>query len=273
MKKILYLLLAGALLLCCTGCGEKSPTTDPDAEKTTTTTTTATAFTEYKPKDIPPVTTDALVCYDDTLIFKTNQALQTASGNIGVPDATGVPHSDATAADLDGQEAQAILEVLIARQFEVFFLIRSNHNRYDASQTIPDKERYALCTDDRFSCVQDVYDFVSTVYTEEETEYYITLAGESDEESPEQYSISPVYLDYNGKLYYNTNERGIGINYSYYLLHTTHITSRTDTTVTVTMGGDLLEEDDGVADTTYVFTLCKTATGWRLDSEILESID
>lgn len=186
---------------------------------------------------------------------------------IPTTDKTTVPHSDISAEQLTNKQAQEILEVLIPKQFEVFDLFQLNFEKIDKTQSMPGNNWYKLCTDERFSCVQDIKDFISQVYTRKQEKWYFDVYLDCEPTTNDTNS-GCYYLDYDGKLYRSTLTLGKGLNFSNYLMDTARITERTENTVSVEM--DAQDREDYLGEV-YKFLLCKTENGWRLDSPILDS--
>lgn len=180
-------------------------------------------------------------------------------------DGDAVPHGHVSAADLTDKQAQEILEVLIPRQFDVFFLFQLDWEKIDETQPCPFDENYKLCTDERFTCVQDIKDFILQVYTGEQAQWYFDhyLDGPYDPPSNVNY-----FIDYKGKLWRSTYAEGKGLNYGEYLMDTTHIVERTQNTVSVEMDAGKIEGSS--VEEIYTFLLCETPDGWRLNSQFLE---
>ncbi len=186
---------------------------------------------------------------------------------IPTTDKTTVPHNDISASQLTNQQAKEILEVLIPKQFEVFSLFQLDFEKIDKTQSMPGNNWYKLCTDRRFSCVQDIKDFISQVYTGKQGKWYFDVYLDC-EPTTNDTNYGCYYLDYDGKLYRNTSALGKGLNFSNYLMDTTRITERTENTVSIEMDAQDREDYPSVV---YKFLLCKTENGWRLDSPILDS--
>ncbi len=255
MKKWLCLVLGFCMLFAITGCttqgetGENNSSTPSTANKTGVITTTTPSNQEFP-------------------IFKTNVVSMPESKTNNVEDTTGVPYRNVSPDKLNNNEAREILEVLIPRQFDVFNIFQLDYDKIDLTQTIPISKWYALCTDERFTSVQDIRDFILQVYTSEKADWYfrvyLDVAG-----VPEENDHYPYYRDYDGKLYRSTHAEGKNLVFSQFLADTTRIVSRTENTVTVEM--DAEARGDGEPREIYKFLLCQTQEGWRLNSDFLDS--
>lgn len=180
---------------------------------------------------------------------------------------TSAPHSNISAEQLTNEQAREILEVLIPKQFEVFFLFQFDSQKIDETQIMPGNAWYVLCTDERFSCVQDIKDYILQVYTGNQAKWYFDIYLDC-EPTTSDINFGCYYLDYDGRLYCNTVAGGKGLNYSKYLMDTTRIIERTESTVAVEIDA---EDIVGSPHEIYKFLLCKTQNGWRLDSRFLDS--
>lgn len=255
MKRFFCLVLGICMLLAMTGCAKQGQTGGNDSSIPSNTNQTG-ATTSTAP------TNHALP------IFKTTVTSTPKSETDSVADTTGVPYRNVSADKLNNDEAREILEVLIPRQFDVFFLFQLDYDKIDLTQTLPISKWYALCTDERFTCVQDIRNFILQVYTVEQANWYFHVY--LDEVGvPEESDSYPYYRDYEGKLYRSTYTLGTGLNFSKYLVETTQIVARSENTVTVEMHAEDL--GDGAPREIYKFLLCQTKEGWRLDSRFLDS--
>ena len=218
----------------------------------------------------PTVPTDGVV-----VLKKTDSSFQFFSNALdsNVADTTGVPYLNMTAADLTDTQAKAILEVLVYRQYEIFQLGNVDWNLVDDTITHPESQWYALSTDSRFACAQDVRDFILRVYTGEQAEFQLDwfFGGEGFPE-PGDNQKHPLFIDHNGKIYRCICAGERGLNISDYLFDTTRITARGKDTVSVEMYGEYRFDENGEYDKLYQFTLCKTADGWRLDNSFANGV-
>ena len=255
MKKWLCLILGIYVLFALTACTMQGKTGENNSSSSSTSNETGVTVTTTPSNQEFP-------------IFKTNIASIPKLETNSIADTTGVPYLNVSPDKLNNNEAREILEVLIPRQFDVFYLFQLDYNKIDLTHTIPISKWYALCTDERFASVQDIRDFILQVYTGEQADWYFRVY--LDEVSlPEESDHYPYYRDYDGKLYRSTHAEGKGLVFSKFLADTTRIVSRSENTVTVEM--DAESREDGVPREIYKFLLCQTQDGWRLDSEFLDS--
>ncbi len=182
-------------------------------------------------------------------------------------DKDAVPYSDVSAASLTDEQAQTIMAVIVPKQLEIMQLFGEwNDHTLDYTQTCPWDENYVLFTDERFTCVQDIKDYVLNVMTEEaaKTEYFEKfLDGPYDPAN----DIANKYVDYEGKLYRSILSGGKGYHYTL-LPETSRIVERTDNSVKIEM--NTLYSADINDGWLYTPTLVKTDNGWRIDSLPLE---
>lgn len=255
MKKWMCLILGIYVLFALTGCRTQGETGGINSSSPSTANETS-------------VTTTTTLSNQEFPIFKTNVASMPKSETNSIADTTGVPYLNVSPDKLNNNEAREILEVLIPRQFDVFYLFQLDYDKIDLTQTIPISKWYALCTDERFASVQDIRDFILQVYTGEQADWYFR-AYLDEVGIPEESDHYPHYRDYDGKLYRSTYTEGKGLIFSKFLADTTRIVSRTEDTVTVEMDAEARE--DGGPREIYKFLLYQTQEGWRLNSDFLDS--
>ncbi len=173
-----------------------------------------------------------------------------------------VPHGDVSAADLTDEQVADILAVLVQRQQQIEFLFHGDSgDGVDESAPCPIDSNYCLSTDVRFSCVQDIKDYISGVVTADEAQgYFDRYLGEVQDSS----SGMPEYIDYDGKLYRNVASGGRGYSTTY-LIKSSRIVERTKDTVKIEMDTLHFGEPDSWV---YTPTLVKTADGWRVDNDM-----
>ncbi|MBE6778780.1 MAG: hypothetical protein E7541_05275 [Ruminococcaceae bacterium] len=178
-----------------------------------------------------------------------------------------VPYSYVRAAALTDEQAQEIMAVIVPKQLEIMHLFGEwNDNTLDYTKVCPWDEKYVLLTDERFTCVRDIRNYVLDVMTEEtaKKEYFDKyLDGPYDPAN----HIANKYIDYDGKLYRSLHSGGKG--YIYTLLpETSRIVERTENAVKIEMNTLL---PSGVNDGwLYTPTLVKTNNGWRIHSLLVE---
>lgn len=178
-----------------------------------------------------------------------------------------VPYNHVSAASLTDEQAQEIMAVIVPKQLEIMHIFGEwNDNTLDYTKVCPWDENYVLFTDERFTCVQDIKDFVLDVMTEEtaEKEYFDKfLDGPYDPIN----HIANKYIDYDGKLYRSLYSGGKGYNYTL-LPETSRIVARTENSVKIEMNTIYsMHTDDGWM---YTPTLVKTNVGWRIHSMLHE---
>lgn len=177
-----------------------------------------------------------------------------------------VLYSHVSAADLTDEQAQAIMAVIVPKQFEIFDIFESSGlDIADDTQVCPWDENYVLVTDKRFKCVQDIRDFVLKTMTEESAKeiYFDTYLDGPYE--PDTCNVNK-YIDYDGKLYYSLYTGGKGFLYTM-LPETSRIVARTENSVKIEMNTIYsFNKDDGWL---YTPTLVKTKDGWRVDNSLL----
>lgn len=207
-----------------------------------------------------------LVQYTDTVGNSGNVTLRKAAEGYQFISNTcdHTPHSAVDPADLTDEQAQEILALLVPKQVEIFGIFQLDYTKIDATQTCPWDEKYVLCTDERFACVQDIKDFILTTMTESAAqEYFFDVYLDGPYDPPEDVNY---YIDYEGKLYRSTYAEGKGFSTNY-LIETAHIVERTHTAVTLQM--DTLWGAEP-SDFVYTPTLVKTQNGWRIDNRLDE---
>lgn len=177
-------------------------------------------------------------------------------------DKDAIPHGDVNAAELTDSQAQEIMAVIVPRQLEIFTLFNGAVDT-DDTQTGPFDESYVLVTDERFSSVQEIKEYVLKTMTEKAAkDYYFDryLSGvySADRDRGNQ------FIDYKGKLYFG---EFAGSGFAYEMCsETTRIVERTENTVKVEMNTkNGAGEDDGWL---YTPTLVKTKDGWRVNCAI-----
>lgn len=188
-------------------------------------------------------------------------------------DKDSIPYSHVSAAELTDKQAQEIMAIIVPKQFEIFEIFcGANDNTLDYTQVCPWDENYVLMTDERFTSVQDIRDFVLETMTEEaaKKEYFDKyLDGPYD---PANCNVN-LYIDYEGKLYCGLYYGGKGFLYTM-LPETSRIVARTENSVRIEMNTIYpVDTDDGWLYTDagwlYTPTLVKTKDGWRVDNALL----
>ena len=168
-------------------------------------------------------------------------------------------YKDVSAANLTDQQARELAALLVDRQIEIHFLAQLDWDKVDTTVKCPFDENYVLCTDLRFSCVQDIRNFVLQGLTAEAAQVWFDRHLDGPYNPPDSVNR---YIDYDGKLWTDTYSEGAGWSRTF-LTDTARIVSRTADTVTIEM--DTLYF--GVEDIwRYTPTLVKTEAGWRLAS-------
>lgn len=176
-----------------------------------------------------------------------------------------VLYNHVTAADMTDEQAQAIMAVIVPRQFEIFNIFESSGlDIADDSQVCPWDENYVLVTDEQFKCVQDIRNFVLKTMTEESAkELYFDIYLDNPYE-PDNYNVNK-YIDYEGNLYCSLHTGGKGFLYTM-LPETSRIVARTENSVTIEMNTIYsVDTNDGWL---YTPTLVKTKDGWRVDNSL-----
>ncbi len=183
------------------------------------------------------------------------------------PVASYVPYSDVSADKLTDKQAQEIMGKIIPRQLEIIFTLFSEGDPelLDDSQRHPADEMYVLVKDERFSCVQDVKDYVLSIWTKEGAQEWIFNSYFDNAEYPK-------YIDYQGKLYFSAHAGGKGFIYNL-LPETTRIVKRSGNVLNLEMdtrrSGDKSNDDIWL----HTPTLVKTANGWRISNGLHEGKD
>ena len=161
------------------------------------------------------------------------------------------------AADLTQQQARELTTMLVNRQKEIHFITQLDVDKVDMSVTCPFDEHYVLCTDVRFTCVQDIRDFVLQGLTQQAAQKWFDNWLDGPYNPPD---VVNRYIDYDGKLWVDTYSEGAGWSMTY-LADTSRIIERTANSVTVEMDTLYFGEEDTWK---YTPTLVKTDAGWRL---------
>lgn len=169
-------------------------------------------------------------------------------------------HSTVSPANLTDKQAEELMRVLLPKQLQIEFLF-SSEGMSDYSQPCPIYEWYYYANDPRFSCVQDIKDYILSTVTESRAQKYFGTYLESAPDAPES---TNEYIDYDGRLYRNEHSGGKGFSTTY-LIDTTRIVGRTEDSVDLEMNTLYVDEPD---DTLYIPTLVKTADGWRVNNDI-----
>lgn len=183
-------------------------------------------------------------------------------------DGTRLPmglHDDVSPADLTDDQAQDILDVLVPKQIEIEMLF-SGEGAVDYTQPCPINKDYYLSTDTRFSCVQDIKDYISATVTVKVAQVYFDTHLDSAHDAPLGMNE---YIDYDSRLYRNTASGGVGFATAY-LVDTARIVRRTDDAVEIEMDTLIFGESNSLV---YTPTLVKTADGWRIDNDIDKGYD
>ena len=190
---------------------------------------------------------------------------KTYSGN-NVADATGVPYSNVAPTELTNQMARELVEVLLPRQKDVQLVFKHHAVEYDEKQTCACSEWSYRVTDPQFKTLQDVRDFILSVYTGDTADWHIHSMLEQEWDGVD-YSTLPTFHEHDGVLYYRGG--ATGINEAERLWDTTHIVWVKGDVVWVEMHAryDETKEYDHV----YTFALCKTADGWRTYNGFMDS--
>ena len=172
---------------------------------------------------------------------------------------------DVDPADLTDEQARVMMKVFIDKQFELFFLFTDyNDEALDYTQVCSFDEKYVLLKDERFTCVQDIRDYVLEVMTEEAAKR-IYFDNYLDGPYDLSQGATNRYIDYEGKLYCSTHSGGKGFNRKL-LPETSHIVERTENSVKIEMKTLFgYDTDDGWI---YTPVLVKTKDGWRIDSDL-----
>lgn len=166
-------------------------------------------------------------------------------------------YKDVGAAELTQQQARELTTMLVNRQKEIHFITQLDVDKVDMSVTCPFDEHYVLCTDARFTCVQDIRDFVLQGLTQQAAQKWFDNWLDGPYDPPD---VVNRYIDYDGKLWVDTYSEGAGWSMTY-LTDTTRIIKRTANSVTVEMDTLHFGEEDTWK---YTPTLVKTDAGWRL---------
>lgn len=230
MATLAALVLAGTVLLA--ACGQDA--TPPASADATTTTVTTTA---------------------------TTTAATTAATT-----ATHLPATD----PLSTEEVQEIFAPLVERALTLSGRVFNscNYFEYDESQTVPAQEApgnspyYALVVDDNIHTLADLKALVEQTLTPEcaQRTYYRRYLDDG----------SPLYWEYKGRLYVDTNNGGHGFPFHY----------REDTVDVRQQWADAMEVaidtfeynfSEHVYSGTAVFTMLLTDDGWRLDCSFDEA--
>ncbi len=174
-------------------------------------------------------------------------------------------HGNVSPADLTDEQAQELMRVLMPKQIEIELLF-SGEGGVDYMQPCPINGDYYLSTDTRFSCVQDIKDYISGTVTDKVAQVYFDTHLDSAINTPEGLNE---YIDYEGKLYRNTASGGKGFATDY-LVDTARIVRRTKDTVEIEMDTLLFGEPDSWV---YAPTLVKTDDGWRVDNDMYKGYE
>ncbi|GHV41621.1 hypothetical protein FACS189490_08880 [Clostridia bacterium] len=156
-------------------------------------------------------------------------------------------------------EAKAIIAELIPKAAVFYGQVYNGDNyfRHDESATIPgtaDKQGgnpYALVVDDDINTLDDLRAATEKVFMPELAEklFYRRYLNDVDKPVDEldyaTYNV-PLYYEYEGQLYVNTNNGGKGFAFNW-LFDTTDITELTADQITATVERTLFDEPDGVS--------------------------
>lgn len=176
-----------------------------------------------------------------------------------------VPHGNVSPANLTDKQAQEIMAVIVPKQFEIFTIFNGDVDTDDTKVCPLDRE-YLLVTDERFSSVQEIKDYVLETMTESAAKEYYFDHYLSDTYNPGR-DRGNQFIDYEGKLYFGEFASS-GFLYDM-LPETTRIVERTENSVKVEMNTVFGEnENDGWL---YSPTIVKTKDGWRVDDSILST--
>ena len=168
-------------------------------------------------------------------------------------------YKDVSAENLTDMQARQLAALLVNRQIDIHFLAWLDWHKVDTSVKCPFDENYVLCTDLRFSCVQDIRDYVLQGLTAEAAQVWFDRNLDGDYNPPDSVNR---YIDYDGKLWTDTYSEGAGWSWTF-LTDTARIVSRTADTVTIEMDTLYFGAEDNWR---YTPTLVKTEAGWRLAS-------
>ena len=130
----------------------------------------------------------------------------------GTTDKDAVPYSHVSATALTDEQAQEIMAVIVPKQFEIMHIFGEwNDNTLDYTKVCPWDENYVLLTDERFTCVQDIKDYVLNIMTKEaaKKEYFDKFLD--SQYDPANHIVNK-YIDYDGKLYRSLHSGGKGDN-------------------------------------------------------------
>ncbi len=174
---------------------------------------------------------------------------------------------DVTPAELTDSQAKELMSAIVPKQFEIFNLFGEwDDNTLDHSQVCSFDENYVLLTDERFTCVQDIRNYVLDVMTEEAAKKLYFNHYLDGPYNPVNGDVNK-YIDYDGKLYRSLHSGGKGFNYKL-LPETSHIIERTEHSVKIEMNTLYsFGTNDGWM---YTPTLVKTQQGWRINSSLDE---
>ncbi|MFM1654069.1 hypothetical protein ACI7RC_18505 [Brevibacillus sp. B_LB10_24] len=121
-------------------------------------------------------------------------------------EVTNTNTTESSSVNLTDKEGKDILNELIPKAVDVYGMFNPpGYFKIDATKTIPGEAGYALVTEENFKSVADLKKAVEEVFTEDFAQnrfysHYLVL----DEGTP------PLYKDYEGKLYVDTDRGGHG---------------------------------------------------------------
>lgn len=168
-------------------------------------------------------------------------------------------YKDVEPDQLTEEQAQELATMLVNRQIDIHFLTELDWNKVDKSVTCRVDENYVLCTDRRFTCVQDIRDYVSEGLTAEAAKVWFDRHLDGEYDPPNSVNR---YIEFDGKLWTSTYSEGAGWSMTY-LTDTARIISRTQNSVTVEMDTLYFGDENNWK---YTPTLLKTDEGWRMNT-------
>lgn len=161
--------------------------------------------------------------------------------------------------NLSLQEVKTIFEPLLNKAIEVEQTIINDSATFKYEKEIAfktdDGSDYSLITDNNFQKLDDVWNYTYTAFT-------MDAAHRAFGMRLDQQTLSPRFLEKDGKLYYNCNGHGYNSNFD---ISSLKILNQFKNTIIVSVN------DHELPDETSIFILQNTENGWRFANTQVES--
>lgn len=203
----------------------------------------------------------------------TVEVVSSSNNSIGVSIASMLVDERSRVSDEEPNVAYDLITDLIPKAATFYGAIFNGGGSFevDKTVTIPGFDYYALVVDDDIKSIADLKAWVESIITPEVAK--IRFYGYIEDldlplSSFDAHDYSPLYYEYDGKLYVDTGNGGHGFAFAW-LYDTLKITSLTDTIITAEIDRTLFDEFDE----TSVIKLEKREGHWLIANDFIDQTD